>query len=124
MVSRIVQFFARFFLRWVPDAFVVAVLLTLLTFALAMGVMGYGLIGAQHVYNMKRQPDAELVALSEVYGPRMDEGAAACGGDVKRYPDFRKMLEDKDVDAVVHAMAGSGVARKVARLRPIGVVKG
>ncbi len=42
MVSRIVQFFARFFLRWVPDAFVVAVLLTLLTFALAMGVTGYG----------------------------------------------------------------------------------
>ena len=32
----------RFFLRWVPDAFVVAILLSLMTFALAVGVTGYG----------------------------------------------------------------------------------
>lgn len=32
----------RFFLRWVPDAFVVAILLSLLTFALAVTVTGYG----------------------------------------------------------------------------------
>jgi predicted dehydrogenase len=69
-----------------------------------IGFMGYGLIGAQHVYDFKRQPDAELVAMSEVYGPRMDEGAQACGGDVKRYPDFRKMLDDSDIDAVVVAL--------------------
>jgi len=31
----------RFFLRWVPDAFVVAILLSLVTFGLAMGVQGY-----------------------------------------------------------------------------------
>lgn len=32
----------RFFLRWVPDAFVVAILLSLLTFGLAVTVTGYG----------------------------------------------------------------------------------
>jgi tRNA-splicing ligase RtcB len=30
----------------------------------------------------------------------------------------------KDVDAVVEAVAGAGIARKVARLRPVAVVKG
>lgn len=37
-----VNFFVRFFLRWVPDAFVVAVLLSLLTFVLAVTVAGFG----------------------------------------------------------------------------------
>jgi len=30
----------------------------------------------------------------------------------------------KDVDAVVDAVVGAGIARKVARLRPVAVVKG
>jgi tRNA-splicing ligase RtcB len=30
----------------------------------------------------------------------------------------------KDVDAVVDAVAGAGIASKVARLRPVAVVKG
>ena len=41
-MSRVVAVLVRFFLRWMPDAFVVAALLTLLTFALAVGVSGYG----------------------------------------------------------------------------------
>ena len=30
----------------------------------------------------------------------------------------------KDVDAVVDAVVGAGIARKVARLRPVAVIKG
>ena len=30
----------------------------------------------------------------------------------------------KDVDAVVEAVTGAGIARKVARLRPVAVIKG
>lgn len=30
----------------------------------------------------------------------------------------------KDVDAVVETVCGAGIARKVARLRPVAVVKG
>jgi len=41
-VNRIIDFFVRFFLRWVPDAFVVALLLSLLTFGLAITVAGFG----------------------------------------------------------------------------------
>jgi predicted dehydrogenase len=68
-----------------------------------VGVIGFGLIGAQHVFDFKRQPDSNLVALSDAYGPRLEEGVAACGTNPKPYSDFRKLLEDKDVDAVVVA---------------------
>ena len=30
----------------------------------------------------------------------------------------------KDVDAVVETVSGAGIARKVARLRPVAVIKG
>ncbi|HZO55406.1 MAG TPA: Gfo/Idh/MocA family oxidoreductase [Bryobacteraceae bacterium] len=66
-----------------------------------VGFIGYGLIGAQHVYDFKRQKDADMVAMCEVYQPRLDQGVAELGGRAKAYRDFRKMLEDKDVQAVV-----------------------
>lgn len=77
-----------------------------------VGFVGYGLIGAQHVYDFKNQRDVDMVAMSDTYQPRMEEGAAACGPNTKTYADFRKLLDDKDVQAVVlslpdhwHAMA-------------------
>jgi len=66
-----------------------------------VGFIGYGLIGAQHVYDFKRQKDADMVAMSECYQPRLDQGVAELGGRTKPYRDFRKMLDDKDVNAVV-----------------------
>ena len=66
-----------------------------------VGFIGYGLIGAQHVYDFKRQKDADMVAMCEAYQPRLDQGVAELGGRAKPYRDFRKMLEDKDVQAVV-----------------------
>src|SRR4028118_91102 len=65
-----------------------------------VGFIGYGLIGAQHVFDFKNQKDVDMVAMSETYQPRMEEGIAACGGKAKAYPDFRKLLDDKDVQAV------------------------
>jgi predicted dehydrogenase len=66
-----------------------------------VGFIGYGLIGAQHVFDFKNQKDVDMVAVSETYQPRMEEGIAACGGKAKAYPDFRKLLDDKDIQAVV-----------------------
>lgn len=77
-----------------------------------IGFIGFGLIGSQHVKDFSHQKDADLVAMSEVYQPRLEQGLAACGARAKGYSDFRGMLESKDVDAVVvstpdhwHAMA-------------------
>ncbi len=68
-----------------------------------IGLVGYGLIGAFHAGTFKKQPDADLAAVCDVYQPRVDAGVAACGGAAKGYRDFRRMLENKDLDAVIVA---------------------
>jgi predicted dehydrogenase len=66
-----------------------------------VGFVGYGLIGAQHVFDFKNQKDVDMVAMSDTYQPRLEQGVAECGGKAKGYRDFRKLLDDKDVQAVV-----------------------
>jgi predicted dehydrogenase len=66
-----------------------------------VGFIGYGLIGSQHVFDFKNQRDVDLAAMCEVYQPRLAQGVAACGGQAKGYRDFRKMLDNKDLQAVV-----------------------
>ena len=39
-----------------------------------IGFIGYGLIGAQHVHDFRSLPDVALIALSDVYEPRLREG--------------------------------------------------
>jgi len=68
---------------------------------IGVGFIGYGLIGRQHVYDFQRQPDVDAVAVAEVYQPRLEEAVAACGGRARAYRDFRSLLDDRDVDAVV-----------------------
>ena len=77
-----------------------------------VGFIGYGLIGVQHVHDFRNQKDVDCAALAEVYQPRREQGIAAMGGKAKEYTDFRKMLENKDLQAIVvclpdhwHAMA-------------------
>lgn len=66
-----------------------------------IGFIGCGLIGLRHIADFKKQPDAELAAVSDIYDARTDRGAADCGPGAKKFKDFRKMLEDKGIDAVV-----------------------
>jgi predicted dehydrogenase len=68
---------------------------------IGVGFIGYGLIGAQHLPDFKAQPDVELVGVAEAHSGRLDACAAAWGKPVTKYRDFRKLLENKDVDAVV-----------------------
>jgi predicted dehydrogenase len=66
-----------------------------------LGFIGFGLIGKRHVLDFRAQPDASMVALAEVHRGRLEEGAALCGGNARKYPDFRALLDDRHVDAVV-----------------------
>ena len=66
-----------------------------------VGFIGYGLIGKRHVLDCQQQKDADLVAVAEAHRGRLDEAAALLGGGVRTYPDFRKLLDDKAVTAVV-----------------------
>src|SRR5262245_39703378 len=66
-----------------------------------VGFIGFGLIGKRHVLDFQAQPDAALAAIAETHRGRLDEGAALMGSGAKRYGDFRRLLDDKDVNAVV-----------------------
>src|SRR5438876_6892686 len=68
-----------------------------------IGVIGFGLVGRIHTRNFKAQPDAQVVAVSETFRPRMDAAAELVGGHIAQDSDFRKLVEDKNVDAVVVA---------------------
>lgn len=66
-----------------------------------VGFIGYGLIGAQHVYDFKNQKDVDLVAMCEAYQPRLEQGLTVCGPRARGYRDFRKLLESTEIQAVV-----------------------
>jgi len=66
-----------------------------------IGFIGYGLMGARHVEDFKKLPDADLVGVADVYQPRVEQGVAACGPHCKGYADFRKLLEVKELQGVV-----------------------
>jgi predicted dehydrogenase len=50
--------------------------------------------------NAKQQPDTEIVAVCDVYEPRILE-AAAIAPQAKQLRDYRALLDDKSVDAVL-----------------------
>jgi predicted dehydrogenase len=66
-----------------------------------VGFIGYGLIGVQHVHDFKNQPDVDLAAVCEVHQGRLAQGLAACGPQAKGCRDFRRLLDDKDIQAVI-----------------------
>lgn len=66
-----------------------------------VGFIGYGLIGKRHVLDFKEQADASLVGVAEAHRGRLEEARAAIGESCKGYTDFRKLLDDRAVDAVV-----------------------
>jgi len=68
---------------------------------LGIGFIGFGLIGKRHVLDFQAQPDVLCAAVAEVHRGRLEEAKALVGGPVKGYGDFRKLLDDREVDAVV-----------------------
>jgi len=68
---------------------------------LGVGFIGCGLIGLRHIEDFRKLPDAALVAVSDVYQPRAEQARQLCGGAARPYADFRQLLEDKEVGAVV-----------------------
>jgi len=71
---------------------------------LTFGVIGAGGMGGTHVGELVKMADAEnirLAAVCDVWRRRAHANAAACKGQV--YYDYRKLLDNKDIDCVVIA---------------------
>src|SRR3954454_10577619 len=68
-----------------------------------VGFIGFGLIGKRHVLDFLAQPDVAGVGGAEVHRGRREEASALIGGAVKGHGDFRRLLDDLAVDAVVVA---------------------
>jgi predicted dehydrogenase len=66
-----------------------------------VGFVGVGLIGMRHLLDFAAQPDVEVAGISDVYPPRLQQGIAVAGGRAEAFPDFRRMLDRADIDAVV-----------------------
>ncbi len=66
-----------------------------------LGFIGFGLIGKRHVLDFRDQPGTDMVAIAEVHRGRRDEAVSVMGGIPRGYADFRRLLDDRDVNAVV-----------------------
>lgn len=66
-----------------------------------LGFIGLGNRGDQVLDAFLAQPDAEVAAICDIYQPYLDFAAKKIGGAPRQYKDYRKLLEQKDLDAVV-----------------------
>jgi predicted dehydrogenase len=66
-----------------------------------LGFIGFGLIGKRHLLDFRDQPNSRIVGIAEVHAGRRDEAVALAGGSARGYTDFRAVLDNRDVDAVV-----------------------
>jgi len=69
-----------------------------------IGVIGCGRAGTNHIaclQEMKDKANVTIAAVCDIYEPRKQEGAKLSGG--KAFHDYGKMLEMKDLDAVIVA---------------------
>ena len=74
-----------------------------MTSTIRYGIIGTGLMGLEHMRNIAIIPDAEVVAAADP-DPRSQRWAArTAGGGLRIYDDYRLMLSDAPIDAVIIA---------------------
>src|ERR1700684_1323849 len=70
---------------------------------IGIAVIGCGGMGRMDLADFQKQPEVEIVALCDVYEPNLAAAHKLTGGKAKTCADFRKVLDDRAVDAVVIA---------------------
>lgn len=68
-----------------------------------IGVIGTGDRGSGLISVMNKIPDLNVVACCDVLPFRLEKGIANSGGKAQGYSDYRKLLEHKNLDAVLLA---------------------
>ncbi len=68
-----------------------------------LGVIGTGNRGQDVMASFQKQPEVDVVALSDAYDKYLNEAIEKTGGKAKGYVDYQEMLASKDIDAVLIA---------------------
>jgi predicted dehydrogenase len=68
-----------------------------------VGVIGCGGMGRMDLGDFMRNPDVEVVAVCDVQQHNLKESLQLAGSNAKSYVDYRRLLEDRNVEAVVIA---------------------
>ena len=67
-----------------------------------IGIIGTGSRGQYHIHNLLQMQVAQIVALCDIYQPNLDAASELVPG-ARTYSDYRKLLEEKDIDGVIIA---------------------
>ena len=71
--------------------------------SIVLGFIGVGGMGTGLLNIFKGFPDVRVAAVCDVYEPHLRRAQSAADGKPEVYSDFRKVLDRKDIDAVVIA---------------------
>ncbi|NQU25752.1 MAG: Gfo/Idh/MocA family oxidoreductase [Candidatus Nealsonbacteria bacterium] len=70
---------------------------------IGVGCIGVANRGGQLIDAFKHHADMQIVALCDVHKPTLEKAAERVGGEPAVFDDFRRLIDRKDVDAVVIA---------------------
>jgi predicted dehydrogenase len=71
---------------------------------ITIGVVGCAGRGfGHHIQTFSQFPDVQIGAVCDVYDQHLDHAVAFTQGKAKGYKDFRRLVEQKDLDAVIVA---------------------
>ncbi len=68
---------------------------------LRFGIVGVGMMGCEHIRNLKLHPEAEIVALMDPVEDSLGRGLQQLGADASTYDNLAEMLEMEAPDAVI-----------------------
>ena len=75
---------------------------------IGVGVIGCGGMGRNDLTDFQKQPEVEIRAVCDAFRPAADQARQLTGGHAEVYSDFRRILDRKDIDAVVIATPITG----------------
>lgn len=65
------------------------------------GIIGTGMMGIEHILNIAALDETSVVALADTNAASREDGLVAAGPGCTAYDDYRDLLADESVDAVV-----------------------
>jgi predicted dehydrogenase len=70
---------------------------------IGVAIIGCGGMGRMDLTDFHKQPDVEIRAVCDAFRPSADQARQVTGGRADVFGDFRRVLERRDIDAVVIA---------------------